>query len=191
MSGGQCIYRSCCTHCGALHLPGHSSPPPASPCCLLPVHRLLPARCLPAAVNGWFMRPGSSVVELTAYGFDEQGQHIQYAARNHNVRGCCCWWRRDGEGAARPNNSPAGWGSGNLGPAPRSPGASPDPLRRPALPHLVSAAPRPAPLQDEASQVQYWNLMHCGNDSWTPGDNEVAGLPPVIAWPKNRDLRVR
>jgi capsular polysaccharide biosynthesis protein len=38
-------------------------------------------------VNGWFMRPGSSIIELTAFGFDEAQQHVQYAERNARVGG--------------------------------------------------------------------------------------------------------
>ena len=59
--------------------------------CCVPRHT--PTCCchtpLPAAnmANGWLMRPGSSVVELTMYEFEASGAHHQYPKRNMLVSG--------------------------------------------------------------------------------------------------------
>jgi hypothetical protein len=36
--------------------------------------------------NAWLMRPGSSVVELTMFGFDDNPPHMHLAYRNSLVR---------------------------------------------------------------------------------------------------------
>lgn len=56
---------------------------------------------------------------------------------------------------------------------------------------------RPASLfsQDETTQVQFWKVLLCHNESWTPGALEAAGLaagePYQDYWPKYRNMRVR
>jgi Sec-independent protein translocase protein TatA len=39
--------------------------------------------------NGWFMRPGSSMIELQPYGFDSSPAHLQYPLFNAMVSMCC------------------------------------------------------------------------------------------------------
>ncbi len=51
--------------------------------------------------NAWLMRPGSSMIELQPYGFDEGPAHLQYPLFNYEASGgtdhnrtawCKGWW---------------------------------------------------------------------------------------------------
>lgn len=141
------------------------------------------------------MRPGSSVIELTMFGFEElapgvqRGPHIQYPRRNMFVSDA----RRAGWGVSKGQGSAAACVREGA-PAALQP-TSPCSVR-PAS----SLQPRhPWPAQDEDTQVQWWKLLTCDPQegrSWTPGEMELerraAGLPPdTNLGPKYRNFIVR
>ena len=128
--------------------------------------------------NGWLMRPGSSVIELTMFGFEESPAHLAFGALNYMVlavalpRGCRC---------CHPVAN-CGSGAGQAGALPLTSACrSRRPCRR-----------RP---QDPGTQVQHWKLLLCGEGSWAPSKREAieerAGKYTRQDWAKHRDLIVR
>ena len=126
--------------------------------------------------NAWLMRPGSSVVEVTMFGFDESTAHINLAARNAKVGAVAVAVALAAAIVGLP--APPSHHTCQRRVSPLTP--------RPPLPHP----------QDAASEVQFWKLLLCDpKGSWEPSAGEVKlqqeGKPIDPLYAKYRNSIVR
>lgn len=57
---------------------------------LLHSHGALLTAAAPLLPAAWLLRPGSSMIELSPFGFDEHVPSLQYPLFNYAVSSCCC-----------------------------------------------------------------------------------------------------
>ena len=135
--------------------------------------------------NAWLMRPGSSMIELQPYGFDQGPAHLQYPLFNKMVRGClpACLLQLMRRALDR-------------GSAHRVAGSC---LVQRRWQCWCAAAPcrtalmlhPPAVLvQDNDTAVLWWLISVCDPKASTPGEQEARGVGTPSRWPRDRNLRV-
>ena len=122
------------------------------------------------------MRPGSSMIEVQAFGFDEHIPHLQDPLFNHEV----------GEGGVRRRG--VAWHSAALLDNPRLPAYNAALITQTLTPRLPLP---PFPVQDKESEVLWWVLMGCDPDAWRPSPAEAARKADPGSWVKNRSMYVR
>ena len=145
--------------------------------------------------NAWLMRPGSSMIELQPYGFDEGPAHLQYPLFNMRVRLCmpaCCCRGLPSQlclpptclGCVQPHASvhAAGTHPARCAHAARS---KPAPLRFFLPPYRLSLP------QDNATGVLWWVLSVCDPTAFTPGKDEAAGRGNPAGYAKERNIVLR